>query len=99
MFTEIDMRFLDDYVILSHDIRHKAELLGNSTRNWRPRLPVIVRACAAWCVHALSVVWHTDTLEECLYLWVWIVVRFFDCRDETGASLHQILQRAKLEFH
>lgn len=98
MFTEIDMHFLEDYVVLAHDIRHKAVHIGSSTRNWRPRLPVIVRACGTWCVHALSIVWRADTLEECLYLWTWIVVRFFDCRNETGASLHQILQRAELEF-
>lgn len=99
MFTELNMYFMQDYVVLAHDIREKADLLGRSTNNWRPRLPIIVRVCAAWHVHAFSVVWRTDSLEECIYLWAWMVVRFFDARNETDASLHQILERAGLNFY
>jgi len=99
LFTEIDMHFLDDYVVLAHDIRHKSAVIGRSKLNLHPRRPVVVRACATWCVHAHSLVWHTDTLEECLYLWAWLIVHFFDGRDERGASLQQILNRIGLSFY
>lgn len=98
LFTEIDMDFLKDYVVFAHDLRQKSALLGTSTSNWLPRRPILVHACATWCVHALSVVWRTESVEECMYLWAWMIVRFFEGRDERGSSLIQVLERAGLVF-
>jgi hypothetical protein len=99
LFTEIDMDFMQDYVVLAHDLRQKSELIGRSKSNWVARRPVIVHACATWTLHALSLVWRTDSVEECLYLWAWVIVRFFDGRDERGASILQVLDRAKIAFY
>jgi hypothetical protein len=98
LFTEIDMDFLRDYVVFAHDLRHKSPVIGRSKSNWVARRPLLVHLCASWYLHAFSVVWRTDSVEECMYLWAWLIVRFFDGRDERGASLHQVLERAKLVF-
>ena len=100
LMTDSDLNFWADNLVFSHDLREKSHIIGRSSVNLRPRLPIIVHACATWCVHAFSFVWRTENVLESIYVWAWLIMTYYEGKAESGASLNcTFQQRANLTFH
>lgn len=86
-----DLDFLLHYVVTLSDTFHRRHLFVNATRELRPRLPVLVRCCAQWCVHCPGEVWCCETLEDALVQWATLVRQRHQGRTEIGRDIALVL--------
>ncbi len=91
--------FLEHYVVLQQDLRERAAVYTAATRELRPRLPVLLRCCAAWCVHCPAEVWVCATLEEALVLWAKLVLERHAGRTEADVDIASTLRELSAESH
>jgi len=95
LHNEIDSTYLVDwmgqYVVLQCDLRERDAVYVRPTRHGRPRLPVLLRVAASWCVHYPSEVWAFGTLEAAIVQWASLVQTRHEGRTETGVDLSPTL--------